>query len=655
MLPGSSDFPVDLVGRYKMIDFIGRGAMGTVFRVHDSVLRKNVAIKTLTAGASDKKRLMRFQKEAKAIGNLKHSNIVRVLDFGITSSGTVYMVMECVNGKSLQEFITDERAADLAVMIGIFHQICKAVAHAHRHGVVHRDLKTTNIMLEDLGTRCPTVRVIDFGLAHLCAPDERGGFDTTSGKIVGSPAYMSPESTRGEGDSRSDIYSLGCLLQECLTGEVPFTSDSLLEMTRMHAEDTPPRLSFSDMSDDVRTWSELQVVIDRCLAKNPDARYQTVEQLIDDVVRVADEIPEAKKTITEADTASGAIEGSLAGMSWQAFISDGKAKVIFPIVVVAVILGSGLIFMTMFGGKLHQKADMINNSVATYETEVSMYKGVFEKAMKAHDVTDADIRDGKLPRPSKDDYKLAQSGITDDGMRYLVKYSPLQMDIAFTKVTDKGLSEIAKMKRLTGLTLSGLEITDAGLKSLSGNRLEGLILRETPITDRGLESLSEIRTLKSIKIDSCEKITDKGIEYLARLPLLQDLSVEQCHVTPAALSKCKKLAKLNMSYVPCSDKDLISIASTLKDLHSIALTGSSITEKGLNALVSLPNMIWIGVGECRGLSENDLRRFEIQFDKTHRYKIAVERETPYQGLSVFRLLNKASGADGLQPNSFKSM
>jgi serine/threonine-protein kinase len=657
MFSGSnSEFPVDLVGRYKLIGPVGRGAMGNVYRALDVSLSKEVAIKTLLTGGSDRKRMMRFQKEAKMIGRLKHANLVGVMDFGVTESGVAYMVMEFIDGKPLNAFLSDERAQDLSIMLTIFHQICEAVSHAHRNAVIHRDLKSSNIMLEHLDSPCPTARVIDFGISQLCAPGERSGFDSTSGRIAGSPAYMSPESTRGAGDERSDVYSLGCLLFECLTGRLPFEAETALEMARKHATQTSPRLKDIVEGDDIETFERMQKVVDKCLAKNPEERYQTVAQLLATIDEVISELPEVSIVGATSSAESGAIIDSYADKFWRQFSSNQRTRIWAPLLVL-LLVGGGVCFTLIEMQKLNQGGHVASHKFNPIYADhgkgsVVLVEGLIEHALQNDaKTTDEDLRKRNKPTPDNE-YHLAQSDITDDGIQYLAKYNPVALEIGFTRVTDRGLAEVAKFKNLSSLGLNGLAITDKGIESIAHLPLESLHLVETKITDRALKTIGGMKKLETLKLDACTQITDTGIGYLTNLPLVC-LSVRHCKVKVEILARCKKLVRLDMDYVDCDDRDIALLANQ-PNLSMLGLTGARLTKVGLNKLERMPTLIWIGLAECPNITEGDVQQFVRRFNRLHKYKIGCELEYPYQGPGIFRHLNPGGVKEvGWMQNSLK--
>lgn len=273
LLEGEPPFPLD---RYKPLLELGKGTSGHVYLCRDRLLQKRVAIKCLWAVTPEQ--LIGFQREAKATSLLSHPGVVSVLDFGGTAGGAPYMVMEYVEGTSLFDHVSEHGPLPVEVALRVFRGVAEALKHAHERGVFHRDVKSANILLIHNNTKIPDVRVIDFGVAGvkqaIHTPDYQG--DT----IVGTPAYMSPDQAQGlPYDQRSEIYSLGCVMYETLTGSPPFSSDSALETISKHAHESAPALADSDCD---RVFApELEAIVACCLEKDPAARFQSMNQLID--------------------------------------------------------------------------------------------------------------------------------------------------------------------------------------------------------------------------------------------------------------------------------------------------------------------------------------------------------------------------------------
>lgn len=214
---------------YEFIGEIGSGGMGVIYKAWHSSLKKNVAIKILHQ--VNQQTVMRFQREAQAASTLRHDNVIAVLDFGATDEGQPYMVMDFVEGKPLSDLINQRGALPVDSALNIFKQICSGIGHAHGKGVVHRDLKPSNVMLSDPDKWNPHVHIVDFGIAKVLGPEEtEAGKLTQTGDVFGSPLYMSPEQCFGKKvDFRSDIYSIGCIMFEVLTGKPPFMGETIMD------------------------------------------------------------------------------------------------------------------------------------------------------------------------------------------------------------------------------------------------------------------------------------------------------------------------------------------------------------------------------------------------------------------------------------------
>jgi serine/threonine-protein kinase len=275
-----------LAGKYRIDARLNEGGMGTVYRGCHVLMDKTVAIKVLRPSlAADEKIVARFSREARAASRISHPNALSVTDFGEDESGHVFLVMEFLSGRTLKQVIRDDGPLALARVVEITRQIGDALNAAHSQGVVHRDLKSDNIMLLDTMTG-DHAKVLDFGIAKINEPD--GVVDTNltaPNLVIGTPQYMSPEqcSQDVEIDSRSDIYSLGVILFEMLVGHVPFSGDSPTMVMMKHLQEPVPSV-LEERSD---VPASVARVVARAMAKVRDNRYQHVAELVEDLTIAA--------------------------------------------------------------------------------------------------------------------------------------------------------------------------------------------------------------------------------------------------------------------------------------------------------------------------------------------------------------------------------
>jgi serine/threonine-protein kinase len=267
-----------LGGRYEVGAPIGQGGMAEVFRGRDTRLGRDVAVKILRPElAGDPTFLARFRREAQASASLNHPNIVSVYDTG-EEDGTPFNVMEFVEGRTLRDVLRTQGRMLPQRAMEIVADVCAALEHAHEQGIVHRDIKPGNVMLNQQGT----VKVMDFGIARAISGSSVTMTQTAA--VIGTAQYLSPEQARGEHvDARSDVYSTGCLLYELLTHQPPFTGDSPVAVAYQHVLEDPTLPS--TLNPDVEPAAESVVM--KAMAKNPGNRYQTAAEMRDDLLRAA--------------------------------------------------------------------------------------------------------------------------------------------------------------------------------------------------------------------------------------------------------------------------------------------------------------------------------------------------------------------------------
>ena len=292
--------PQHLSDRYEVGEILGFGGMSEVHLARDLRLHRDVAIKVLRADlARDPSFYLRFRREAQNAAALNHPAIVAVYDTGEAETPTgplPYIVMEYVEGVTLRDIVHTDGPMPPKRAIEVIADACQALNFSHQHGIIHRDVKPANIMISNTGA----VKVMDFGIARALA--DAGNPVTQTAAVIGTAQYLSPEQARGaKVDARSDVYSLGCVLYEILTGEPPFVGDSPVAVAYQHVREdpVPPSSRHAGISPD------LDAVVLKALAKNPDNRYQTAAEMRADLVRVhSGESPDAPKVFTDAERTS---------------------------------------------------------------------------------------------------------------------------------------------------------------------------------------------------------------------------------------------------------------------------------------------------------------------------------------------------------------
>ena len=324
-----------LAGRYQINGFIGEGGMSRVWRALDQNTGKNVAVKVLREEYSeDESFIRRFDREAQAASRMSHPNIVNLLDVGVEEDGTRYLVMEYVQGKTLKRFIQESGALRPEIAAQIIIRVLAALQHAHQNGVVHRDIKPQNILIDKEGT----VKVADFGIARMANAQT---VNQTDESVMGSVYYFSPEQARGAAvDARSDIYSVGVVFYEMLTGKVPFTGDSPVAIAMQHLQTAP--IPPAEVNPSVS--SALDFVVLHAMEKKPRRRYQSAEEMLRDV-RLAMEHPDtilaAREEAERREKAERERERKDKSVRRRVRVMRAALVTVFSLLLVGAIIGTG--------------------------------------------------------------------------------------------------------------------------------------------------------------------------------------------------------------------------------------------------------------------------------------------------------------------------
>ena len=280
----------DLLGRmfdrrYRVNELIGSGGMGSVYRATHLEMNREVALKVLERGVADTdKQVQRFYQEARASSRLQHPNTIRVFDFGRADDGRLYLAMEYLRGETLTELLKRQKRLSVDRSCHIIRQVCKSLAEAHQVGIVHRDLKPDNIFITDIYGERDFVKVLDFGIAKSTENDGQESL-TQTGFICGTPRYLSPEQAMGKSiDARSDLYSVGVILFEMLSGHPPFAASTPIALVMKHIHEPPPRLP--DGGKERAQWMSSLVfgLMQKVPARRPPSSV-IVSQALDDIAR----------------------------------------------------------------------------------------------------------------------------------------------------------------------------------------------------------------------------------------------------------------------------------------------------------------------------------------------------------------------------------
>lgn len=495
---------VTLVERYHIKGKLGQGGMGSIYQAHDAILDRDVALKTIPRYNLNDHELVRFHREGKAASTVSHPNVIQMLDFGVLESGQPFMVIELIQGVSLFDLIKQKGPQPVEFVLRIVEQIAAGMTAVHKAGIVHRDLKTSNIMLlrAGLATNQPLIKILDFGIAKSLNSREQVNTLTKAGQIFGSPNYMSPEQARaGSVDHRTDVYSLGCIMFEMLTAHVLFEGDTVVEVVTRHISEPAPRMW--EVCD--RTFPmEVERLVAHMVAKDAADRFQTMDEVISN-------IKDVYATVCDVQIETPAIEpDERARQISDRRLADTDRKLVGSIAVAAILLFGSI---SVVGYYLWNAA--ITNKAREQPKEKVR---AVERAAFSVDMMDTFEKKAEL-----DGFYVDNSGAVTKKLEHLVKQGD----------------------ELSLLTLPDAKIVPGDVSLMAKLHPKKMILRgATGITDSVLKDISQIKSLESINLDLCAEFTPKGLTYLAGLPDLNTLSLQDCALNDEHLKALKTVAPL---------------------------------------------------------------------------------------------------------------
>jgi serine/threonine protein kinase len=614
----STTFPVE---RYGAIRRIGMGASGTVYLCHDRLLKKKVAVKVLNNVGAEQ--LISFQREAKATSQFDHPNIVRVFDFGVCGGKYPYMVLEFIDGMSLDELLQQKGTIDIEEALPIFEQLCDALSYAHKQGIFHRDVKPTNILVG--GTASGDIRawLIDFGVGAFKQET------TAQGKsVAGSPPYMSPDQALGlTFDERSEVYSMGCVMFEVLTGRPPFIGNSALETISLHAHEQPP--SLSEAHGHIIFSEALEEMVATCLNKSPYERYANAAELKHVLHDMAENQHLTDRQTSLASIAGGGVDSpppwtfSKAVKLLGAFFAFGIAALIFT--------ASGALLLrspdvnntdTKPRKKAYQEPQLAD-ALDTIESD-TWYQGMDglgnQGWTSGPNVRDADFSELLKEKGLTHINVSLTDFVTGEGFKYLKDRGVEEISLRSTGLTDAGLKVISEIKTVTVLRIAvAMKLTADGLKCIPDMpNLWCLDLTTMPLPDGAIESISKAKKLASVSFYNAKKIKASDIALLATLPELEYLDLSGTNLGNSVipyLVKMKKLRNLRLSNADINDENLEMLAR-LPNLEILGLANNpKITDKGLLKLSSCSKLETLALNGCKGITVGARSKFKSEHPK----------------------------------------
>ena len=555
-------------GRYKPIKLLGRGANGTVYLAFDSYLNKKVAIKTLHLLEGEQ--LIAFQDEARATSKLNHPNIVKILDFGITEESTPYMVLDYFQAITLEQYLSEGKTLEWEEAQIVFSELCRALDLAHSKGIFHRDIKPSNIMISGLDSSEPRVLLIDFGIAKLT--ELTGNIMQYQGNtIVGTPNYMSPDSIQGIDYSvASEIYSVGCVLFEALTGKNPFEADSALELLNLHVNQNAPSLS---ESLDKEFPEDAETIVFNCLAKNPDERYQSMKELLNDL---ESGISHTEKKSSKQDLST--------------LVAVGTVVLLLIIPFTYILVNKIPEAPTKSSTKKRPKKPSKTNP-----KDLFIYRAKDQKLMPKWSISNFDDKLKYASKfPNARYLSLQDVKIDGTGIKYLIDSKIHTINLGTQELTAEAFNYLAEMKNLRCLHIMDSKVIKPGIKNLSASQsLSELVLGNTTVDYDDLANVTKLARLTHLNIYHFGDTTipDAIFEKITDSQKIRYFSLNGRQLSHKQVKMLKKMKGLRYLYVGrCGlDDDDAKVIATL-DIVSLNIGKNKLTNKGLSYFVKTESL-----------------------------------------------------------------
>lgn len=584
---GTPSLGLALSQRYEIVCELGRGASGVVYKAKQRYLDKVFAIKMLLLEKLSPDQIARFHQEAVALSKLRYPNLISLVDFGVTEDNVPYMVMDFIDGVTLKDLIRKERFLSPSLVVDVTVQLARAMSYAHRQGVLHRDLKPGNVMIVYPQSRTNmTAYILDFGIAKLTEDKQIDSSLTKTGEIFGSPLYMSPEQAQGKRvDERTDVYSLGCIMFEALSGRPPFRGENPLDVMMKKMQDAAPDLA---KLEDRKIPGALSSIVSIALQRDPDRRFRNMVALEHALTRWR-------------STGIGVL-------IWDRKVSFGPLG--WTLIALGLLLAFGSIGYTTY---------LICASQQEKKMEAPVLQAKVPPAAAPQHIEEADMTVADMIRnETNDNLMLSSRTVSDSDLQGLSKKYGLRRlmlggvrDVPLD-ITDKAIDYFYQLP-IRDLSIHyAPRITDEGMKKIATMRhLTCLRLRNMNLSDRGVSYLRPLGArLTALNVGSDQTIGDGSASTIASFSKLMDLSVDGTKFSIVGLKELtalKDLVSLDISFLSI-DPVKLTFLSQMPNLEELTVRGDSMTDASIDIFKRLPKLVMLDISGNSKLSDEALEK-----------------------------------------------
>ncbi len=607
--PGST-----VLEKFLVISLLGRGGMGSVYRIKDLQLGTEFALKCLNKHHTNDIIWRRFDNEARAANRLDHPNLIKVHDSGLLPDGQPYFVMDLIDGITLAEELKMKGRLPLDEALKILIQVAFAIAYAHDNGVIHRDIKPSNIMLvNDAHGHDGSVKLVDFGIAKLTGKDEFNQLTLTrTGEIFGSPLYMSPEQCAGVGaDLRSDLYSFGCVIYEVLSGAPPILADNALSTMIKHQSERPVSLKQASLGIDFP--ESIEIIVAKLLEKDPALRYQNAHGLAKDLIKVERHLlsDSMQKVAPRKIPKHEGQEFKL-----KRFLSSVSAPLVILLITIGFLLGLFTGMAIPRGTLLVDKgtnppAELSNPDSFTLDFKAdsgTKNAGVSGKTVRDEQpfstmVIGSHSRLFHFPHESLGELRIrleqnkrAQDLVVFDNF-VPMSFAPSQYSYShpelFSRFRSDELSDVS-------LRYCDENLQEILSRLVRSEKLRWLVLTTSNADDKCLPLIDKLTALRSLSVNGTA-VTGGGLSKLKILPKLTDLKcADIVDIKPliARLDQMPDLKVLDLSSDKLDRSDLIKIGRLAKVTDLDLTSTPALNDRTLSYLSSMPMLTEIDAEKC---------------------------------------------------------